>query len=256
MLSHEEISPKIESFVKNNKYGIVEILGATASGKTGYSIRIAKELKRNLGIECEIISVDSRQVYHDFNIGAAKVTEKEMEGIPHHGLNLIYPHEVYNVYQFQQYVYKTTEDIHTRGKRVILAGGTMLWLDAISENYIFDEDKNKKSEKKGTPLYPFFKIGIEWDRKKLYERCDLRAQQHFANGLIEETRDIIKKYNPSKSAFTSFGYQEVKQYLDQEINYEEALEINQKRNRNYAKRQLTWWRGREDIVWVDGENLG
>lgn len=254
MLSHEELFPKIHSFVSQNKYGILEILGPTASGKTSYSLRIAKELKRNLGLNFEIISVDSRQVYHDFNIGAAKITEKEKDGIPHHGLDLIYPHETYNVYQFQQYVYKTIEDIHARGNRVILAGGTMLWLDAISENYMFDE-KGTKSEKKENPLYPFFKIGIHWDRKKLYERCDARAQHQFSNGLIEETRDIIKKYNPTKSAFTSFGYQEVKAYLDQDRTFEEALELNQKRNRNYVKRQLTWWRGREDIVWADGESL-
>lgn len=255
VLSHDDVFPKIVSFLEQNDYGIVEIVGATASGKTGYSIHLAKELERKYGWEFEIISVDSRQIFHEFNIGAAKVTEKEMQGVPHHGLDLIYPHERYSAFEFQQYAYKKIEEIHARGKRVILAGGTMLWLDALSENYKFNEDKRKKSTERGAPLYPFLKIGIHWDRKKLYERIDKRATIQFANGLIEETRDILKRYEPSRSAFTSFGYQEVQKYLDLEWSLDEAIAANQKRNRNYAKRQLTWWRGRKDVIWVEGACL-
>jgi len=55
----------------------------------------------------------------------------------------------------------------------------------------------------------------------------------------------------TKSAFTSFGYLEIEAYLNGLITYDEALTKNQQRNRNYAKKQLTWWRGREDVNWLD-----
>jgi len=61
----------------------------------------------------------------------------------------------------------------------------------------------------------------------------------------------MKKYEPSPNTLTSFGYLEIADYLAGKITLEKALEINQQRNRNYAKRQLTWWRGRKDIHWID-----
>jgi tRNA dimethylallyltransferase len=76
----------------------------------------------------------------------------------------------------------------------------------------------------------------------------------FEKGMIEEAKKMIQK-NISKSALTSFGYQEIAAFLDGKLKKSEAIALNQKRNRNYAKRQLTWWRGREDVLWVDAENL-
>ena len=67
----------------------------------------------------------------------------------------------------------------------------MLWLDAISENHIFAENKNKKSTQKGEPKWPFFKIGLHWKRSKLYQRTDLRSEILFKKGLIAETREIL-----------------------------------------------------------------
>lgn len=260
-----EIFEKVREFLTKHPNGVLEILGPTASGKTGFSIQLAKKIPEIfqttrghaplLKKRAEIISVDSKQIYKEFDISSAKITEEEMSRIPHHGIDLIEPNQEYNVYQFQQYAFRKIEEIQSRGNIPILCGGTMLWLDAISENYVFSE-KGTKSSKKSPPLYPFLKIGIEWPRDQLYARTDLRAKLMFEQGLIEETKKILRKYpDVNKSAFTSFGYQEIKEFLDGNITEQEALEINQKRNRNYAKKQLTWWRGREDVLWMDGRAL-
>lgn len=245
LYSKVEIFNCIDHFLQDHPQGVLEILGPTASGKTGVAIEVAKRLGNG-----EIISVDSRQVYRDMRISSAMVSLEEMQGVPHHGLELVTPGQEYSVVDFQRYVFSLIEEIQSRRNTPILCGGTMLWLDAVSENYIFANQKEMKSTEKGASRWPFLKIGLHWDRDVLYERINRRAVEQFETGLVEETKTVLEKYNITKSAFTSFGYQEIKAYLDGKMSYEEALTANQKRNRNYAKRQLTWWRGREDIVWL------
>ncbi len=250
----DDLLAKVIDFYEYNNHGVVEIVGATASGKTGLSVKLAKALLET-GKKVEIISVDSRQVYRDCDISSAKITVEEMEGIPHHGIDIVDLDEEYSVYDWQQYAFKTIKEIHERGNLVMLAGGTMMWLDAVSENYDFDV-KGTKSDRRKKPLWDFMKVGIHWSREELYQRINNRAVDHFENGLIEETQRILRKYpDITKNAFTSFGYQEIQKYLKGEISYEEALASNQQRNRNYAKKQLTWWRGRDDIIWVEGKSL-
>lgn len=240
---------KIWEFLETSEKPVIEILGPTASGKTDFTVQLAKKLGNS-----EAIVVDSRQVFRGCDISAAKITEEEMGGVVHHGIDLCDPGETMTVVDFKQYGEKKIQETLDRGNIPILSGGTMLWLDAISENYIFDETPRVKSQKKGEPIFDFFKIGIEWDREKLYERINGRAVWQFENGLIEETKKFMEA-DASQSFLTSFGYLEIMEYLRGDISYEEALAKNQQRNRNYAKRQLTWWRGREDVLWVDGEKL-
>lgn len=252
LFSQAEIEQKIKIFLQKEESGVLEILGATASGKTGFSVRIAQWIEKELGKKCEIISVDSRQIFRGCNISSAKVTEEEMQEIAHHGLDIADPSETYSVVQFQQYAFEKIEEILARGNVPILCGGTMLWLDAVSENYVFTEDPNKKSTKRKASRWPFLKIGMHWDRALLYERLNKRSIQMFEGGMIEETKEMLTK-NLSRSTLTSFGYQEIMAWKEGKISKEEALMLNQKRNRNYAKRQLTWWRGREDVLWFDAE---
>ena len=245
------IFDQVKTFLSKNPNGVIEILGPTGSGKTGFSIEFSKILDQDI----EVISVDSRQVFRDCNISSAKITDEEMQGVPHHGIDIVDLDAPYNVAMFQKYAFQKIDEIKSRGRVPVLCGGTGLWLDAISENYVFSEEKEagqfKKSTVKATPLWPVFKIGLHWDREVLYDRLNARAKHQFENGLIEETKYITKKYPAiTRSAWTSFGYQEVQAYLAGEITYDEALTLNQKRNRNYAKRQLTWWRGREDVNWT------
>lgn len=246
-----EIFSRVEDFFAKNPQGVLEILGPTASGKTDFALEVAQKYA-----PAEIISVDSRQIFKGFSLSSAKITSEEQKGIPHFGLDVVSPEEDYSVADFQAYAFEKIREIHSRRHRAIMCGGTMLWLDAVSENYLFSPDKNQKSNQKDTPLWPFLKIGIHWDRTVLYERCNKRALWQFEGGLIEEVKNVTQKYpRMTRSARTNFGYKEVQDYLEGKLSYEQALELNQKRNRNYAKRQLTWWRGREDVLWVEGALL-
>jgi len=255
--SKVEILSQAKNFLTENPNGVLEILGPTASGKTGFSIELANFIHQKCGRNVEIISVDSRQVYRDCDISSAKITTEEMQGVVHHGLDIVNLDEPYNIVKFQAYCFKLIPEIQARGNVPVLCGGTALWLDAISENYVFSEEVDEtgefqKSTQKSNPKWPVFKIGLHWERKLLYERLNQRAIDQFENGMIEETKNIMKKYpKVTRSAFTSFGYQEIRDYLAGDLSYDEALALNQKRNRNYAKRQLTWWRGRTDVNWLE-----
>jgi len=244
----------VSVFLSSYPDGLLVVLGPTASGKTGLSVQLAHWIKTELGKTVEIISVDSRQVYKGCDISSAKISTEEMEGIVHHGIDMVDLETEYSVFDWQQYCTQTIKAIQARGNIAMLAGGTMLWLDAVTENYEFDEQKGIKSDRKNEPLWPCLKLGLMWPREVLYKRINQRAVQQFEGGLIEETIEVLKTHpDITKTAFTSFGYQEIEAYLKGLVTYEEALSKNQQRNRNYAKKQLTWWRGREDVQWLNLE---
>ncbi len=256
IVTKSAIVSMVETFLKDNPHGVLEILGPTCSGKTDFAIELAKIIQSKLKLQSnrsiEIISVDSRQIFLECNISSAKITKAEMQGIPHHGIDLCSVQQTFSVYEFQQYAFQKITDILKRGNIPILCGGTMLWLDSISENYTFSPEKNIKSDQKGSPCFSFYKIGMYWNREILYNKINNKVKWRFENGLIEETQHLITKYDIGNQAFTSFGYAEVCDFLQNKISYDQALTQNQQKNRNYAKRQLTWWRGRTDITWVQG----
>ena len=105
---------------------------------------------------------------------------------------------------------------------------------------------------KGSP-YNFKIYGINWDRQKLYDRIDLRVDIMIKQGLIEEVRSLVDKYNLSKTAKQALGYKEVIEYFDGLISYEDMIEKIKRESRRYAKRQLTWFRHIQSITWLDGE---
>jgi tRNA dimethylallyltransferase len=107
------------------------IAGATATGKTGLSIRVAGALIDD-GVPVEIISADSRQVYRGLDIGTAKVPVAERNGIPHHGLDLVGPDDPFSVADFVRHAREALAGIAGRGGLAILAGGTGLYLRAIA----------------------------------------------------------------------------------------------------------------------------
>ena len=104
---------------------LICIAGPTASGKTALSIALAKEL------DVEVVSCDSMQVYKGMNIGTAKPTTEEMEGIPHHMLSVAEPWEDFSVGKYCQMATSIVDDILSRGKTAIIAGGTGLYMDAL-----------------------------------------------------------------------------------------------------------------------------
>lgn len=143
-----------------NKKTLIVIAGPTASGKTELSIKLAKK------INGEIISGDSMQVYKHLDIGTAKITKDEMENVPHHLIDIIEPNEEYNVQIFQKNSKKIIEDIYSRGKIPIVAGGTGLYIDALVYNYSFiDEDNDSKIRDKLWEDY--YNFGVDYLVKKL-----------------------------------------------------------------------------------------
>lgn len=127
---------------------LIAIVGPTSSGKTSFSISLAKSLKKS-GIIAEIVSADSRQVYRGLNLLSGKVTKKEMGGIPHHMLDIANPKRVYSVAGFKKDAETAIDAILARGHLPILVGGTGFYIDAVTKGIILPEVKaNPRLRKK------------------------------------------------------------------------------------------------------------
>ena len=110
------------------------------------------------------------------------------------------------------------------------------------------EEESRKKEVK----YDYRVFAINMDREKLYERINLRVDLMIKNGLIDEVKGILNKYEKFPTAMQGLGYKEVVEYLDGKINYDEMVEKIKQETRRYAKRQLTWFRKNKNIIWIDG----
>ncbi|MBM7608847.1 tRNA dimethylallyltransferase [Lysinibacillus composti] len=124
------------------KIEVVAVVGPTASGKTALSIRLAKEFNG------EIINGDSMQIYKDLDIGTAKITEEEMEGIPHHLLDIKEPTESFSVAEYQTLVREKISEIQERGKLPIIVGGSGLYVQAVLYDFQFTEEQVDEEARK------------------------------------------------------------------------------------------------------------
>lgn len=120
---------------------LIVIVGPTASGKTGLAIEVAKALGG------EIISADSRAIYKGTDIGTAKPTLAERQGVVHWGFDLVEPGERFTVADFKAYAYDKITDIRSRGKVPIIAGGTGLYIDSVIFNYEFPPEASLEQRK-------------------------------------------------------------------------------------------------------------
>jgi len=279
-----------------NKPKVIAIVGATASGKTAYSIALAKK------INGEIVSADSRLVYKGFDIGTAKPAQEERCGIPHHLIDIVEPEFEYSAGLYKKQAKEIINQILSRGAVPVIVGGTGLYIDILLRNYDLPQiepDKNLRktlkeldtdglyrklteldksaaesinfNDKKkiiraieiikttGKPLnetrgmqeseYEVEWIGRNFDRKTLYERIDNRVDLMFGAGLVEETKKLLEKHGRIPNLVNTIGYREVIGYLDGSYTIEEAVKLLKKNTRNYAKRQLTWFRKNKEIKW-------
>ena len=112
------------------------------------------------------------------------------------------------------------------------------------DNYEVTGEIIKNNEEKDEALYDFTMIGLEADREILYKNLDHRVEEMFINGLINEVKGL-KNYSKTKSLI---GYKETIMYLDGELSLDEAKELIKKSTRNYAKRQMTWYRHQFDNI--------
>ena len=114
---------------------VIVIGGPTASGKSNLAVELAKK------INGEIISADSMQIYKDMNIGTAKITEKEMQGIPHYMLDIVSPEKRYSVSEYKKEAEKAIEEILKKGKVPIIVGGTGLYIESLIYGIEFQEEE-------------------------------------------------------------------------------------------------------------------
>ena len=287
---------------------VIVICGPTASGKTALSIELAKR------INGEIVSADSMQIYKDMNIGTAKPTKEEMQGIKHYLIDFVSPDKRYSVAQYKKDAKQAINEILKKGKYPIVVGGTGLYVDSLiyeieyddiklDENYrkelekIAEEQgleklynmalkidpiamkkisKNDKKrimrileiykatgktkteqeiESRKRPIeYDYKVFAINWNREELYQRINKRVYIMIKQGLIDEVKNILQKYNTFPTAMQGLGYKEVVEYLNGNCTKEEMIEKIKKETRRFAKRQLTWFRKNKQTIWLDGTN--
>ncbi|WP_281198306.1 tRNA (adenosine(37)-N6)-dimethylallyltransferase MiaA [Staphylococcus schleiferi] len=290
---------------------IVVIVGPTASGKTELGVELAKE------INGEVISGDSMQVYRGMNIGTAKVTESEMQGIPHHLIDILNPGQTYSAYDFQQQARTLITDITNRGKIPIIVGGTGLYIQSVIYDYQFDKEEvspevaekvqqkmeelksysnealheylgtfdpqsyadihpnnrqrveraisyylttkkvlsNRKKSTQLTENYDTLLIGIEMSRDTLYARINKRVDIMLSHGLLDEVQKLIELGYESCQSMQAIGYKEIIPVVHNEIELNEAVDQLKQHSRNYAKRQMTWFKNKLNVHWLDREKM-
>lgn len=269
---------------------VIAVVGPTASGKTKLAIELAHKLNG------EVISADSRLIYKGFDIASAKPTMEEREGIPHHLIDIVEPEFNYSAGNYVEDAKRAIEDILSRNKTPIVAGGTGLYFRVLLEHYDLPkvetdfelreelekrskEDLLEELEKVDKTTYervkdanlrriiraleliktlkkPLSEIqlekepeyDVEWimpeipSREWLYDRINKRVDIMVEMGIIEETKNLIAKHGRIGNIVDTIGYKEILTYLDGQATLVEALDKLKQHSRNYAKRQLTWFR--------------
>lgn len=288
------------------KQKLLIIGGPTAVGKTDLSIKLAKRLNG------EIISADSMQIYRYMDIGSAKVTKEEMDGIKHYLIDVIEPDTAFSVADFKERGEEALKNIIEKGKFPIISGGTGLYINSLTCNMNFteaekDEDYRMYLEglatekgneyihnmlKDNDPVsyaeihpnnrkrviralevfkltnkpfssynagedfynsdYDIFYYVLTMDRQKLYERINKRVDIMMEKGLLDECIRLKKMgYTSDIQSMQGIGYKEILYYLEGKISLDEAIDMIKQGSRNYAKRQLTWFRRDKRCIFLD-----
>ena len=272
---------------------VLAVVGTNASGKSALGIELAKKYGG------EIISADSRQVFRGLDLGSGKVTPEEMQGVPHHLIDVREPNEFFSMADFQKMSYAAIEGIRGRGRLPMIVGGTGLYVDSVLDGYLLSDKEpdlayRAELEKLTTPelyemllrlmpdaqveknnrnrvmrmierihdgddavpskqkRYESLRLGVSWPRDVLGRRIDERLERRLEEGMIEEVQGLM-----DRGATTEFllglglEYRFITQHLLGEMGREEMLEKLAIAIKQFAKRQMTWFRRNPDIVWLD-----
>ena len=285
---------------------ILVICGPTASGKTALAVELAL---RHHG---EVVSADSMQIYRRMDIGTAKPTREEMRGVPHHMLDVADPEEDFSVARYVDMAAKCVDDILSRGRLPILAGGTGLYIDSLLSGRTFapfqpdsplrgqleeqlrreggaamlarlaqvDPDSaarlHPNDEKRIVralevyqstgktitqhnletqaipPRYDALTLALAFERREdMWSRIDRRVDQMMDQGLVAEVQGLLDSGVPAKcTAMQAIGYKEMAAALLSHGDVRAAAEEIQLRSRQYAKRQLTWFKRNKAARWL------
>lgn len=291
---------------------LIIIGGCTGSGKSNLAVDLAKY------IDGEIISADSMQIYKKMDIGTAKVTVSEMQGIPHHLIDIVEPTENFTVTDFRDKAEEKIAEIQNRGKVPIVVGGTGFYINSLlfEQDFGVKKDDNLREELEGilsekgkeylhsilqeidpssaakihfnnvrrvlraievTKLtnipfslqnnevielkknYLFFNVNC-LDREKLYAQINQRVEKMMLLGLLDEVMGLVEEKNLTfdMQSMKGIGYKEFEPYLHNSLALETVVENIKQNTRNYAKRQITWFKryvNTIDLYTEDKDNL-
>jgi len=270
---------------------IIVIAGATATGKSEISLKLAKK------INGYIINADSRQIYKKINIGSAKPKfDKEiskgvhtLNGITHYLYDFVDPKENFTIFDYQNCVNNVLKN--TQGIP-ILTGGSGLYIDSVIYNYKLSKN-NKNTDLKDKSIEELQELAKEYipymsesDRKNrhrliraiereginrekskelnniyfvidiekeiLQERIKKRIDNMFKEGLLEENISLLKQgYTYDDKGMKTIGYIEFKEYFENKISLEDVKERIFKNTMGYVKRQRTWFKRNKNAVWIN-----
>lgn len=289
-----------------DKMPVVAVGGPTASGKTAFSVQLAKRLGG------EVVCADSMQIYKGLDVGTAKATKEEMQGVPHHLMDFLPPEENFSVADFVEAANREVRAISARGRLPILVGGTGLYIESFLNGVRFAEQKTdpalrQKLEQEAAALGPeemhyklaaidpdyaatvhpnnvgrvvralelYYSTGKTMsrqraeslpetppfdslvfclapaDRSQLYRRIDTRVDRMLETGLLDEAKMVFENRGRYRTAAQAIGYKEFFPYFEGTADLAACAEKLKQASRNYAKRQLTWFRRMANVVWLD-----
>ena len=224
---------------------LICVLGPTASGKTRYAVQLAKALQG-----AEILSADSRQVYVGMDIGTGKDL-REYGDVPYHLIDLVPAGSKYNIYQYQSAFARAWADVRSRGAIPILCGGSGLYIEAVTRAYKFEKENGLPAS--DLPQKVFY-IGTLVSREERVARIDHRLEERLQEGLLEEVRGLLETVPAQDLLYYGLEYKFVTQYILGELSYEDMVIALGNAIHQFAKRQMTWFRGMERdgirIHWV------
>ncbi len=229
------------------KYDLITILGPTACGKTTLATRLAYRLGG------EVISADSRMVYRGMTIGTGKdLDDYRVEGkaIEYHLIDIAEPGTRFNVYEFQCAFQNVYMGIVERGNVPIMCGGTGLYIEAVLRRYELGAVR--------LPERKSLTIGLRTDRDMRRERITQRLKARLQEGMVEEVRELLTKVPAQRLIRYGLEYKYVTLYCIGEMTYKEMFTRLEIAIHQFAKRQMTWFRGMEErrgipIHWLNAE---
>ena len=292
------------------KQTVIVVAGPTASGKSAIGIELAKKTN---GV---VISADSMQIYKGLDVGTAKVTPEEAQGIKHELIDIVDISDKFSVSEYKDRCYEKIDEILEAGKVPIIVGGTGLYINAVVNNMQFEEIdvvkeqqieeklnviiQNKTSDElydllkqldkkaaekidkgndkriiraiklkllginksdidmrndlwqKNESKYNFLIVYIDMPRDLLYDRINKRVDSMVDLGVLDEVKLLYHIKEQDITAKHAIGYKEFFAYVDGTKSLNECIELLKQKTRNYAKRQITWFKKLPDKFIVDG----
>lgn len=288
--------------MEQKSYDLITVLGPTASGKTRFAVQLADRLA------AEIISGDSRQVYRRMDLGTGKdLGDYRIGGrsVPYHLIDIVEPGTKYNVFEYQRDFLEAYNDIHRRGRKAVLCGGTGLYIESVLRAYRLSpvpqnpELRERLADKsleeltallatykslhnttdvdtaqrairaieieeyyRQTPLdrRPFPKIesltlGVDVSREVRRERISQRLRKRLDEGMCGEVERLLAEgIKPEDLIYYGLEYKYVTLYVTGQITFDEMAQQLEIAIHQFAKRQMTWFRGMErrgtPILWI------